>query len=177
MTTLRRIGIGEGPLFRKMRLASLRESPSAFTSTYESALLRSAESWSEQANSTAEGADRATVLAYCGDRPIGIAALYRVEEGSGVGVLLQMWVAPDQRRLGVASALLDALFDWAKENGFREVIARVAPGNERALRLYHKYGFRPAHAAPPAGPVGFAVLAKRTEPAPAGSSPPCPADA
>ena len=42
-----------------MRLTSLRESPHAFSSTYESALNRTAESWSEQANSIAKGNERA----------------------------------------------------------------------------------------------------------------------
>ena len=76
MITVRRIRIGEGGLFRQMRLTALRESPSAFGSTFESALRRSPESWSEQADSTAQGSDRSTFIAFSGDLPIGIAALY-----------------------------------------------------------------------------------------------------
>jgi hypothetical protein len=75
MISVRRIQIGEGDLFKRIRLASLRESPSAFASTYESALNRSSESWSEQADSTAQGSDRSTFIAFSGDSPIGIAAL------------------------------------------------------------------------------------------------------
>lgn len=55
MIRVRRIQKGEGDLFKHMRLTSVRESPSAFAITYEAALTRSAESWREQADSTAEG--------------------------------------------------------------------------------------------------------------------------
>jgi len=72
--------MGEGELYKLMRLASLRESPFAFGSTYESAQLRTPESWAEQADSTAQGSDRSTFIALCGDVPIGIAALYRTGE-------------------------------------------------------------------------------------------------
>jgi ribosomal protein S18 acetylase RimI-like enzyme len=75
---------------------------------------------------------------------LGIAALYRNGEGTDVGELLQVWVSPEYRSQGVAIALMDAVFQWAGENGFRTVIATVTKGNLRALRLYQKYGFEPA---------------------------------
>jgi len=75
MRAIRRIQIGEADLFKQMRLASLRDAPYAFSSTYESALRRSAESWREQADNTAQGSDRATFIAFSDDAPIGIAAL------------------------------------------------------------------------------------------------------
>lgn len=141
MTSVRRIQTGEGELSKRIRLASLRESPSAFASTYESALNRSSESWSEQADSTAQGLDRATFIAFAGDSPIGIAALYRDDERMDVGELLQVWVCPEYRSKGIAIEIMDAIFRWAGENGFRTVLASVAKDNERALRFYRKYGF------------------------------------
>jgi len=144
MLTVRRIRTGEGHLFRRMRLASLRESPSAFGATYESAQLRTLESWAEQADRTAQGTDRSTFIAFSGESPIGIAALYRMGEGTDVGELLQVWVSPEYRGQGVTTDLMDAVFRWAKENGFRTVVAGVARGNARALRFYQKYGFKPA---------------------------------
>jgi len=60
MISVRRIQIDEGELFKRMRLTALCESPFAFASTYETALRRSPESWSEQANSTAQGSERCT---------------------------------------------------------------------------------------------------------------------
>ena len=166
MITVRRIRIGEGELFRQMRLTSLRESPSAFGSTYESALQRSPESWSEQADSTAHGSDRSTFIAFSGDSPIGIAALYRNGEGTDVGELLQVWVSPEYRSQGAAIDLMDAVFQWAGENDLRTVVATVAKGNARALRFYRKYGFKPANRASLDGPDDSVVLMKEVELAP-----------
>jgi ribosomal protein S18 acetylase RimI-like enzyme len=163
MISVRRIRIGEGELFKQMRLTSLRESPSAFASTYESALRRSPESWSEQTDSTAQGSDRSTFIAFSGDSPIGIAALYRTGEETKVGELLQVWVSPEYRSQGVAVDLMDAVFQWAGENGFRTVIVTVAKGNTRALRFYRKYGFKPSNIASLDGSDDPVVLMKEVE--------------
>lgn len=141
MKAIRRIQIGEADLYRQMRLASLREAPYAFSTTYESALRRSAESWREQADSTAQGTDRATFVLFSDDGPIGIAALYRLPDPTDMGEVLQVWVAPEYRGKGAAWDLMDAVFEWAGENGFRTIIARITKGNARALRFYLKYGF------------------------------------
>jgi ribosomal protein S18 acetylase RimI-like enzyme len=141
MISVRRIRIGEGELYKQVRLMSLREAPYAFSSTYESALQRSSKSWSEQADATAQGSDRSTFIAFSNDSPIGIAALYRHSEGTEVGEVLQVWVAPEYRNAGVASKLMDAIFQWAGENGFRTIIANVTKKNTKALEFYRKYGF------------------------------------
>jgi GNAT superfamily N-acetyltransferase len=141
MRAIRRIQIGETDLFKQMRLASLRDAPYAFSSTYESALRRSAKSWCEQADSTAQGSDRATFIAFSDDAPIGIAALYRLSEKPDVGEVLQVWVAPEYRGIGVARNLMDVVFGWAGDNIFRAIVARITNGNTRALRFYRKYGF------------------------------------
>lgn len=145
METVRRIGIGEGRLFKQIRLASLSESPSAFETTYESALRRSPESWSSQSDGTAEGSDRATFIAFSNDSPIGIAALYRKGE-TDTGKLLQVWISPGHRSRGVANDLMNAVFLWAGENCFRAVLATVVRDSTRALKFYHKYGFKPLNA-------------------------------
>jgi RimJ/RimL family protein N-acetyltransferase len=143
MITIRRIRVGEGELFKQIRLDAVRESPAAFGSTYESMSRRTPESWTRQADSSAQGPDRATFLAFSGDKPVGIMALYRIEEGSDVGELLQVWVSPEYRSQALAAEITDAVFDWAGESGFRTVVAAVAKENARALRFYEKYGFRP----------------------------------
>ena len=141
MKIIRRIRIGEADLFKQMRLTSLQDAPYAFSSTYDSALRRSAESWREQADSTAQGNDRATFIAFSDDVPIGIAALYRLVGQADVGEVLQVWVAPEHRGTSVAWDLMDAVFEWAGENNFHTIIATVTDGNARAVKFYTKYGF------------------------------------
>jgi hypothetical protein len=120
---------GEGELFRTIRLESLLESPSAFSSTYESALNRSSASWSDQADSSARASNRATFVAFAGDSPIGIAALYRNTEKVETGELLQVWVSSEYRSKGVALKIFDAVFHWAAVNDSRTIVASVAKGN------------------------------------------------
>ncbi|MCK4393065.1 GNAT family N-acetyltransferase, partial [Candidatus Bipolaricaulota bacterium] len=74
--------------------------------------------------------------AFSDDSPIGIAALYRTEEESHVGELLQVWVSPEHRGKGVARDLMDAVFQWASANGFRTVVTTIGEDNLRALRFY-----------------------------------------
>jgi RimJ/RimL family protein N-acetyltransferase len=147
MTVIRRIQIGESDLFKQVRLASLRDAPYAFSSTYASALRRSAESWREQADGTAQGSDRATFIVFADDAPIGIAALYRVQDQPDIGEILQVWVVPEYRGTHVARDLIDTVFMWASNNGFRAIIAAITKGNSRALRFYRKCGFATTHEA------------------------------
>ena len=141
MITLRRLRVGEVELFKQIRLAALQDAPYAFPTTYDSALQRTAESWHEQAERTAQGTDRATFIAFSDDLPIGMTALYRREDTVDTGELLQVWVSPEHRGTKVAWDLMDAIFKWARENNFRRIIAGVTKGNDRALRFYIKYGF------------------------------------
>ena len=141
MITVRRIQIGETDLYKQMRLASLRDAPYAFGTAYDSALQRTAESWHEQAERTAQGTDRATFIAFFDDLPIGMTALYRREDTVDTGELLQVWVGPEHRGTNVAWDLMDAAFKWARENNFGRIIAGVTKVNARALKFYIKYGF------------------------------------
>ena len=161
MIFVRRIQIGEGDLFKRIRLTSLRESPAAFVSTYESALNRTSDSWSQQADSTAQGSDCATFIAFSGESPIGIAALYRDKEIIDIGEVFQVWVSPEYRSKGVAVDIMDAVFRWAGENRFRAIRAIITKGNERALRFYRKYGFNVLDGASLEGPDP--VLIKEVE--------------
>jgi hypothetical protein len=52
MITIRRLQSDEVDLFKQIRLSSLQDAPYAFSSTYDSALQRSNDSWRERAEST-----------------------------------------------------------------------------------------------------------------------------
>lgn len=142
MHIIRRLNIGEAAVYRSLRLEALKDSPEAFSTTYESALERDDNSWISQADSSAHGNDRATFIVF-DDRPIGLAALYRDSDIPSEGELLQMWIAPSHRGGGVAADLLDHLFRWAANHSFTSIRAEVTQGNLRALRFYKKYGFQP----------------------------------
>lgn len=83
-------------------------------------------------------------------------ALFLVAEEEGAGVvghgvlwwqadeaeLASLAVAPSARRRGVASRLLDALLEGAREAGMTRVFLEVRASNAAALALYRRRGFR-----------------------------------
>jgi len=139
--TIRRLDMGEADLYRAVRLESLRESPEAFSTTYESALQRDDDSWRAQADASASGSDRATFVVVLAGRPIGVGAIYRDLDQPQEGELIQVWISSESRGGGVAADLMEALFQWAASNGFEAIRAEVTPDNLRALRFYEKCGF------------------------------------
>ena len=144
MKVIRRLTTGEGALYRSVRLESLRDSPKAFSSTYEDALARSEESWSAQADSTASGSDRATFVFVIDDKPCGLGAVYRDNDEVEVGELIQMWISPGYRGSSAAEDLLNEIFHWAALNGFSRIKAEVQKDNKRAMKFYLNYGFVPS---------------------------------
>lgn len=56
--------------------------------------------------------------------------------------LLNLTVAPPWQGRGHALVLLDALVRDARNAGARQLWLEVRPSNERAQRLYERYGFR-----------------------------------
>lgn len=53
-----------------------------------------------------------------------------------------MFVQPEFRGQGINQRIMDALKDWAKEQGLTEMRLEVYHGNEPAIRAYEKYGFK-----------------------------------
>ena len=51
-------------------------------------------------------------------------------------------VREDERRTGVATALLEAAFDWMRERGAPRVILWSAEQNQSGQRLFERLGFR-----------------------------------
>ena len=141
MLTVRRIGLNEGTLYREIRLASLADSPEAFSTTLASANDRSLDSWCDQADSATVGSDRAIFLAFIDDRPVGIAGLYRDPEDQGLGEVVQVWVALGHRGSSVAGEMLGSLLSWARDSGYERLSAWVNGENQRAARFFGKHGF------------------------------------
>ncbi len=91
--------------------------------------------------------------------PECICLVARLEEGGdAVGVILanlnyslkfggralwieELYVTPSARRLGLGRELVDALLDWAEENGIRGVDLEAYQGNTPASVLYRSMGF------------------------------------
>jgi RimJ/RimL family protein N-acetyltransferase len=66
--------------------------------------------------------------------------------------LISMWVSPGARRRGAGAQLVDAVLDWARDEGYGSVVLWVTDGNLAAERLYERCGFRRTGAVQPVHP-------------------------
>ena len=88
-----------------------------------------------------ESTDNVQYLAKVKDEIIGTASLNRKHKRMshrgefGISLKKAWWGR------GVASALMEAILAFAKENDFEQLNLEVRSDNARAIRLYEKYGF------------------------------------
>ena len=117
----------------------LTEENAASAAACEAACLDTA--WTETMLRAAVGDPGALYLtALAGDVVIGTAgAVLNPFEGQVANIA----VLPAYRRLGVASALLDALVRDISARGMNEIVLETAEDNLPALALYRKFGFVP----------------------------------
>lgn len=73
----------------------------------------------------------------------GTAQLKRGSKGiSDHTAKFRTWIIPGYRGMGLGKKLMEYTIGWAKSNGIEKINLDVWSNNERAIRLYRKYGFR-----------------------------------
>jgi ribosomal protein S18 acetylase RimI-like enzyme len=132
---VRVLGGDDWALLRDIRLRALRDSPSAFGSTYEREVGFGEADWRRRL----EDAASVNVLAELGGRPVGMAGGF--PDLPGLLHVVAMWVEPDARGRGVGHALLRAVEDRARERGLG-LHLDVNTANAAARRSYERFGFR-----------------------------------
>ena len=65
------------------------------------------------------------------------------QTGDRIGEIESLAVLPSHRGRGIGTQLLAALERELQAAGVRDLIIGVLPGNEAAIRLYQRHGFRP----------------------------------
>jgi GNAT superfamily N-acetyltransferase len=123
-----------------VRLDALRESPSAFGSTYareaaftEAEWLVRLERWN--------GETGVGFLAMDSDAGCGIAGGLLDLQDDTCAQLVSMWTAPTHRRHGVGKLLVDAVVDWARSRKIKTLTLMVVSTNGPAIRFYEQLGF------------------------------------
>jgi ribosomal protein S18 acetylase RimI-like enzyme len=115
---------------KSIRLAALRDAPTAFGVSHAQAASNSDEQWKTRAS----GATLPRFwLAVDGDEAVGLA-------GGGIDQagrynLIAMWVAPAQRGSDAARRLVDAVKAHARELAHARVVLDVDPDNSRRALL------------------------------------------
>ena len=121
---------------RGVRLRALADSPEAFAATLEEAELADEAAWREWPES------QPVFLACVGNEAVGMGGVFTGEDPA-VHRLVALWVDPARRGLGVATALMEVIEDWARLDGADVLELWVADGNAPARRLYESRGYLP----------------------------------
>lgn len=79
-------------------------------------------------------------MAVLDDQVVGMAAGGE-SNVTGTAALTSLWVDPGARGRGVGDRLVTAVLEWAKAEGFSQVLLWVTEGNSRAESLYRRNGF------------------------------------
>jgi ribosomal protein S18 acetylase RimI-like enzyme len=128
-------------LYRNLRLEALRDTPMAFSSSYEEESLNSLDVFRSRLPNDGVSA---VFAAFDGAQPVGMAGFQKNAslKSRHKGVMWGVYVAPEYRGQGIAGLLVDAVIERAR----RHVIVLecgVAISNPAARRIYHSRGFVP----------------------------------
>ena len=130
-----RLKAGDGERLRVIRLRSLRDSPDAFATTFEEAEALAPENWNRRVE------ELATFVASEHGTDLGMVRAVLDEQSPQAAYVISMWVAPEARRQGIGSALLDAVVQWARAQGLTRLLLDVGEANAPAIALYTRKGF------------------------------------
>jgi ribosomal protein S18 acetylase RimI-like enzyme len=136
--TVRPLGVDDWERYRSVRLKALQESPDAFVASVEDESAEPEDFWRARM-------ERSTrLLAERAGEPVGIASVGPADEDQPEAAqLFGLWVAPEARGSGVATALVRAGAQTAAEKGKRQLHYWVGTDNGRAVAFASGFGFRP----------------------------------
>jgi len=136
---LRTLEPDEWHAYKALRLRALRDSPEAFSSTWEVTRQYPDEEWQARLSRVAADTDLPLVVEEDG---VLLGLLWgRIEQDRRIAQLYQMWVAPECRGRGFGRRLMDAALAWAGGQGVQRILLGVTDGDRPARRLYESVGF------------------------------------
>lgn len=100
------------------------------------------------------------VVYYENDIPVGCGA-FREKETDKTEIK-RMYVHPDHRKKGIASAVLKELEIWAKEVGYTYTILETGKNQPEAINLYQKLNYTITPNYPPYEKMDNSVCMKKT---------------
>jgi len=127
----------EWPRLQSIRLAALRQDPSAFLFSHEKEATYSEQEWRQEFS---RGQWNIMVSDH---EDIGLLGVTREDTMSEQECYLEnLWIARDLRRDGLASLLLRTVLARLRASGVRTVWLYILDGNDAAMKLYQSFGFQ-----------------------------------
>ena len=131
-----KLGADDLPVFKAIRLESLRKAPLAFANTEADWTSLPDAEWLNRLKNPVFAALR-------GGEPVGIMGLLvqRGEKMAHRAALIMVYLRDSERGTGLAETLLRAVTSFARDNGIRQLELNVSVENEGAIRFYERHGF------------------------------------
>jgi GNAT superfamily N-acetyltransferase len=126
--------------FKTVRLTALKDAPTAFGSTYQKESQTPDQDWLKRASTWNSGRS-VCYIAMDEDAACGIVAGKCDDNRAQQAWLMSMWVAPAYRRTGLGARLVNAVEQWARNQGVTELRLMAVSTNVGAMRFYERCGF------------------------------------
>jgi RimJ/RimL family protein N-acetyltransferase len=139
--TIRKLTPDDTAIYRECRLDALRDTPTAFASSYEEEAMRPLEAFRDRLS----GMSSATFGAFDGKRLIGLTGIFRErrEKLRHKMFIVSVFVRPEYRGKKVGAALIEAAISYARNtDGVESVQLSVESSNTAAKALYASFGFQ-----------------------------------
>ncbi|MBB5337935.1 GNAT family N-acetyltransferase [Tunturiibacter gelidoferens] len=140
MVTLHRITPTLSASYKTVRLCALQDTPSAFGSTSARESQFSETDWHSRAANLCTQ-QSIGYLAYHQDEYCGIACGFLDQQVPRSAELVSMWVAPNHRRAGTGTLLVNAIESWARLCAAHTLRLMVTNNNLAAISFYERLGF------------------------------------
>jgi ribosomal protein S18 acetylase RimI-like enzyme len=137
--TVRALTEDDWEAYRAVRLEALRESPEAFVGTFDEESTYDEAVWRDRMKRSMR------LIAEQDGRAVGVVSVGRArtsDEGKA-GEIFGLWVSPERRGSGVATALVRRGATEARNAGHSHVVYWVGTENGRAVAFASGMGFRP----------------------------------
>ncbi|MCI0551377.1 MAG: GNAT family N-acetyltransferase [Anaerolineae bacterium] len=141
--TIRRLLPHESSIYRELRLACLKNAPEHFGSTYEEESRISKLKFEIYIENNSQ--DHFMFGVFDDEKLIGLAGFDRMgrQRTRHRGEVVHMYVDSNYRGQNIGETLLRGLLEHAfKLDGIEQAQLGVIAGNDRAIKLYEKVGFR-----------------------------------
>ena len=139
---IRRLQPREVDLHRELSLRALKDAPDSFGSILSETNAQPLSYWQDLTRSVTEPGRHVMFLACEGEIVCGSTYGLLDQKRNGAGRVGGMWVDPAWRRQGIGHALLQAVFDWARQSALKQLGLWAPAHNPAAMALYRHAGFR-----------------------------------
>ena len=140
-TEIRRIGAGQAPALRELRLRALADAPAAFASTLAAESVLDDDHWRRLVDDAVAGQPGTIAIAVDGERWVGMAAGRWFERERGIAQLWGLWVDPAARGTRTGTALVGAVRDWAAAGGATFIRPGLVEPADALRCFYDRLGF------------------------------------